>query len=123
FHADLGAGALLHGFAHVVAGALGVEAVDPAYQLAVGLGFEVGLAVEGPAHEPGGVLDGHDAAGDHLARVGVPAADLLHIGCDAVIQQGDGGGFPLGGFDVGAEDLRASEGRVLHGDVLPQFPA
>ncbi|MBM6901373.1 oleate hydratase, partial [Gemmiger formicilis] len=37
--------------------------------------------------------------GDHLARVGVPAADLLHIGCDAVIQQGDGGGFPLGGFD------------------------
>ena len=83
----------------------------------------MGLAVQGIAHEPGGVLTGHNASGHHFAAEGVTFADFLDIGRDPVIQCGDCGGFPGGFVCLAAELVGIAEGEVLGRYVLPQFPA
>ena len=122
-HADLPAGTRPHGLFHIVPGDIGEQAVDPPHQLPLRLGLEVGLAVEGIAHHPGGVLHRDDTAGDHLPGEGVPLADLFQIGRDLVVQGGDGGRLPVGKARLGAVLVRAAEGRVLGSDVPPQLPA
>ena len=91
--------------------------------MVLGLLAELGLAVDGPAHEPTGVLDGDDAAGDHLAGEGVTLADVLDIGDDALVQGLHRGAHPVGLLGVVAELVGMAEGRVLGGDLAPHVPA
>ena len=52
FHAYFLAGAFAQGLLHVIAGHVGEQAVQPAAQLVVGLGAELGLPIERPAQKP-----------------------------------------------------------------------
>ncbi len=79
FLADLLAGAFAHRLLDIVAGLVGEQTVHPYAQLVLGLVAELLLAVQRPAHQPVGILDGDDAAGDDLAGERVALADLLDI--------------------------------------------
>ena len=122
-HADLLAGARPHGLFHIVAGLVGEQGVHPHQAVVLGLVAELGLAVDGPAHQPGGVLDGDDAAGDHMAGEGVALADVLDIGDDLLVQSLHGGAHPVGLLGVMAELVGMAKGRVLCGDLAPHIPA
>ena len=100
------AGAVTHGFLDIVAGLVAEQTVDPDAQLVLGLVAELLLAVERPAEQPAGILDGDDAAGDGVAAERITLADLLDILRDLVVQRGDGRTLPVGMFRVGAELIR-----------------
>ena len=126
--ADLLTRALAHGLGDEVAGGVDHQAVEPDGQLVGALLLEVGLAVDRPGLQPGRVAGRDDAAGDHAAGVGVPLADALDVGRDAVVERGDRGRLPgrlVLRVDVGGVDelVRPPEVGVLTGDVLPQLPA
>ena len=91
--------------------------------MVLGLRSELRLAVDGPAHEPGGILHGHDAAGDDLAGERVALADLGDIGDDTLVERFDGGAHPVGLLGIVAELVGVAEGGVLRGDLAPHIPA
>ena len=123
FLRDFDAGAFAHGLLDEVAGTVGVQAVDPNHQLILGLCLEVRLAVDGPAHQPGRILDRDDAAGHNAAGEGITLADGLDVGRNAVVQRGDGRALPIAAGGIAAELFGMAEGRILRGDVAPQVPA
>ena len=118
-HADLFAGAIAHRFFDVVARPVAEQAIDPAHQLPLGLAAELRLAVEGPAHQPVGIGDRHNAAGDHLAAERVALADFLHIRRDAVVQRGNGGRHPVALLGVVAKFVRVAKSVILCGNFAP----
>lgn len=117
--------ALLHRLLDIVSWPVGEKAINPDADLALGLGMELGLTVDGPGQIPVvlGILDRHDASGGHLARERISLADGLDVRDDLVIQGGDGGAHPVGLLDIVAEDAWTAEGGILPGDVLPKVPA
>lgn len=120
---DLLAGAVAHGFFHVVAGLVGEKSVYPDAQLVLGLVAELLLAVERPAHEPVGVGAGNDAAGDHVAGEGVALADCLDVRRDLAVEGRHRGAHPLGLLGISAESVGAAEAGVLSRDAAPHVPA
>ena len=94
-HADLLAGAFAHRFLDIVAGLVAEQRVYPHEAVILGLLTELRLAVDRPAQQPGGILDGDDAAGDYLTGERVALADLLDIGDYALIQGFNGGAHPV----------------------------
>ena len=122
-HADLLAGALAHGLFDIIARLVGEEGVDPDEAVVLGLRAELRLAVDGPAHQPGGILHGDDAAGDDMAGERVALADIFDIGDDLLVEGLDGGAHPVGLLGVIAELVGMAEGRILRGDLAPHVPA
>ena len=123
FHANFLAGAFPHGLLDVIAGLIGEQAIYPYQALILGLIAELGLAVDGPAHEPAGILYRYDAAGDYATAEGIAFADTLNIRDDAVIQGGHGGAHPVGLFGIEAEFVGMAKGGVLDRDAPPHIPA
>ena len=122
-HADLLTGTLPHRLFHIVTGLIGEQGIHPHQTVILGLLAELRLAVDGPAHEPAGVLHGDDTAGDHLAGEGIPLADVLDIGDDALIQRLHRGAHPVGLLRIIAELVGMAEGGILSGDLAPHIPA
>ena len=122
-HADLLAGALAHGLLDIIAGLIGEQRIDPDKAVILGLCAELRLAVDRPAHEPAGILDGDDAAGDNLTGERVALADVLDIGNDSLVERFNGRAHPVRLLGVIAELVRMAEGRILCGDLAPHIPA
>ena len=122
-HAQFLTGAVTHSFLDIVAGLVAEQTVDPDTQLVLRLVAELLLAVQCPAEQPVGVLNGDDAAGDGVAAERVTLANLLDILRDLVVQGGNGSAIPVGMFRVGAELLGMAESGILCSDLFPQIPA
>ena len=119
---DLLTGTILHGFLNIIARYIGEQAVYPYTYLILVLLLKLSLTVDGPAHEPLGILAAYNAAGYDLTASGVTLADIGDIRNDLVIQCGHGSGFPVRLRDIGTELLGMSEGRILFCDIFPQAP-
>ena len=123
FLAYLLAGAFLHRLLHVIAWLVGEQAVRPYAQLVLRLVAELLLTVQRPAHKPIGILNGHNAAGHHMAGERVSLADFLNIRRNLHVKRGNGGAHPLRMLRIAAEYVRVAETRVLLGDATPHIPA
>ena len=119
---DLLTGTILHGFLDIIAGYIGEQAVYPYTYLILVLLLKLSLTVDGPAHEPLGILAAYNTAGYDLTASGVTLTDIGDIRNDLVIQCGHGSGFPVSLGDIGTELLGMSEGRILFCDIFPQAP-
>ena len=123
--ADLCAGALAHGLLDKAALAVGEERVHPHKYVALGLGLELWLAVDGPAEQLLRVARGHDAARYHAAGERVSAADVLNRRENLGVIGIDGGAHPVGLLGVTAEHIGMAKRTVrrLRGNPTPHVPA
>ena len=119
---DLLTGTILHGLLNIIAGYVGEQAVYPYTYLILVLFLELSLTIDGPAHEPLGILTAYDTAGYDLTASGITLTDIGDIRNDLVIQCGHGSGFPVGLGNIRTELLGMSERRILFCDIFPQAP-
>lgn len=126
FAADLFAGAIAHGFLHIVALAVGIQRIEPDQHHVLILRFELRLAVDRPGEIPvvRAVLDGDDTTGRDLTGAGVTLADVHNIPDDFLVRGRDGGAHPVGCVNVAAEFFRVAVLAVLClcGDGFPHIP-
>ena len=108
FPADLFAGAVPHGFFHIVSGLVGVQRIQPYQNHVFVLGFELRLAVDGPGEIPVlcAVLDGDDTAGRNFSGAWVTLADVDNVLDDLLVRGGDSCTHPVCGVNIAAKDFR-----------------
>ena len=122
-HADFLAGALAHRLLDEVAGLVCEQRVHPHQAMILRLLAELRLAVDRPAHQPGGILHRHDAAGHDLAGERIALADGLDIRDNSLIERFNGSAHPVGLLGIVAEFVRMAERRILRGNSAPHIPA
>ena len=114
--------AFSHRLLDIVARHIAEQPINPNDELILRLIFEMRLAVQCVAHQPVGILDRDDPAGNNLAAERIALADLLNIRRNAAVQRGDGCGFPIRLIRMRAEFIRVTKGRILRRDIAPQLP-
>ena len=124
--ANLFAGAVPHGFLHIVAFLVGIEGIQPYKYHILVLRLELRLTVDRPGEIPvvRAVLDSDDTAGRYLAGTRIPLADFHDILNDLLVGGCHRSTHPVGRVHIRAEFIRIAELTVLSlsGDGFPHIP-
>ena len=115
--------AFLHRLFDKITGNVRKKSVYPYAYFILILLFKLPLAVNGPAHQPTGILAADDSSGDYLTAPWITLADIRDVRDDLIVQGGNRRRFPVGLSHIRAEFLRMPKGGILLCNIFPQTPA